>query len=120
MKTIICFLSLLIGSIALHAQHPKNGTYYYKICLAEQECNSQRGTVRAVIKGDSIHVYYDSGTMGMYVKGELLDAGIIVKHRGTGKYIIAHHKADAYAKQIGDENNGPRIIDFKRRKFWLW
>jgi hypothetical protein len=50
-------------------------------------------------------------------KGELLDQGKIMKHKKTGKYIIAHDKADIDAPEANG-CEGPTFIDFVKKLFW--
>jgi hypothetical protein len=117
MKKRVLGFVLLLATLYSPAQKPKDGTYSYSVAFAEWGGKSHGCTVKVVIKGDSIFVYNDGSLSGS--KGELIDAGFIMKHQRTGKYIIGHTKGDAKAKKIGDCDNGPSIIDFKKRRFWI-
>ncbi|HEY5746637.1 MAG TPA: hypothetical protein VIU12_11210 [Chryseolinea sp.] len=113
-------LPLFIAAIsfAVSAQIPKNGTYTYAIAFAEWDGKSNGATCTVVIKGDSIKVIHNGLGNLTGKKGEILDAGIIMKHKKTGKYIIAHNAADADASQANG-CEGPSVIDFDKKKFWL-
>lgn len=109
---IICFP--LIGK----SQKPANGTYTYKIIWEEFGGKSLGATCTVKIKGDSIQVINNGNKTMTGKKGDILDEGIIMKHRKTGKWIIAHSKKDIDAKELGGCGDGPTIIDFKN-KTWL-
>ncbi|WP_209144220.1 MULTISPECIES: hypothetical protein [Chitinophaga] len=47
----------------------------------------------------------------------MIDSGIILRHKKTGKWIIAHDKKDADAPEAGGCSDGPSVIDFKRKIF---
>lgn len=72
--------------------------------------------VEVQIKGDSIFVRNYQGLSGE--KGELIDSGILIKHK-SGKWIIAKSISDKYADEIGGCSGGPAIIDLENKKFWL-
>lgn len=99
------------------AQKPKNGTYIYNVAFAEWQGASMGATVTVQIKGDSIIVRNHGGMTGE--KGEIIDAGIIMRHKKTGKWIIGHTSKDRYAEEIGGCTDGPIKVDFKRKKVWL-
>jgi hypothetical protein len=99
-----------------NGQIPKSGTYTYDIAFAEWGGKSNGATCTVIIKGDSIKVIHNGSNL-TGKKGKILDKGIIMKHKKTGKYIIARTPED----QDTDEANGcegPSIIDFVRKKFW--
>lgn len=114
-KTVLLCL-LLSGCTPLLAQHPKNGTYIYKVAFAEWDGHDLGCTVKVVIKGDSIYVYNNGKMTGP--KYGLIESGIIMKHRRTGKYIIGHSRADKDAPALGGCTDGPSEIDFKRKRYW--
>jgi hypothetical protein len=115
MRLIIVFIILTTGFA--NAQIPKSGTYTYDIAFAEWGGKSNGATCTVIIKGDSIKVLHNGTGNLTGKKGDILDRGIIMKHKKTGKYIIARTPQD----QNTDEANGcegSSIIDFTRKKFW--
>ena len=114
---VIGFLILLVATSA-YSQKPKDGTYTYAIAYAEWNGKSLGSTCTVIIKGDSIKVVHNGNPTMTGTKGEILDKGIIMKHKRTGKWIIGHSKRDIYAKDIGGCGEGPSEIDFKHKKWW--
>ncbi len=114
---IILFLSA-IGAGKTFAQQPKTGTYIYQVAFAEWQGRSLGATVLIKIKGDSIYVIHNGGNLSGE-KGEVIDSGIIMKHRRTGKWIIGHTPGDKEAPEVGGCSDGPSVIDFNRKQFWL-
>jgi hypothetical protein len=100
-----------------HAQKPKDGTYTYSIAFAEWGGKSLGATCTVIIKGDSIKVVHNGKGNLTGKKGDILDEGIIMKHK-TGKWIIGHTPIDKNAIQIGGCSDGPSVVDFKRKIFW--
>lgn len=114
---IVLFLSVFyIGDT--YAQRPKNGTYTYQVAFAEWQGRSMGATVLVKIKGDSIYVIHDGSNLSGK-KGEVIDKGIIMKHRKTGQWIIGQDPRDRDAPDVGGCSDGPSVIDFIRKKFWL-
>jgi hypothetical protein len=118
-KIITCLFFTLTCMVKTYAQHPKNGTYTYQVAFAEWGGSSHGNTVLVKIKGDSIYIIYNSGNLSGVKKGEIMDAGIIMKHTRTGKWIIGHSPADKKAPEIGSCTDGPSVIDFIHKKFWM-
>jgi hypothetical protein len=115
MRLIIAFMIVTTGFV--NGQIPKSGTYTYDIAFAEWNGKSNGATCTVIIKGDSIKVIHNGTRNLTGKKGDVLDKGIIMKHKKTGKYIIARTPQD----QNTDEANGcegPSIVDFTRRRFW--
>jgi hypothetical protein len=112
-------LTLLICSLSsVCAQKPGSGTYTYKIAWAEWGGKTLRATCTVIIKGDSIKVINNGRGNITGNKGDMLDEGIIMKHKKTGKWIIGKNEKDKSAKEIGGCSDGPSVIDFKKRIFW--
>ena len=111
----IIFLTIIFSGffIIVHAQKPKSGTYVYKLCF--NEWNKCMTTCKVIIKGDSIRVYAEKNLS--VPKGEIIDQGIILKHK-SGNWIIGHNLKDKNAKEIGGCSEGPLIIDFKMKQVW--
>lgn len=114
---LIIFLSFI--SILSYSQKPPDGTYTYKVAFDEWGGRSLGATVTVVIKGDSIRVIHNGRPGLSGKKGEVIDAGIILKHSRTGKWIIGKKKEDVNAAEIGGCSDGPSVIDFKRKIFRL-
>jgi hypothetical protein len=116
MKSILPMIIFvcLVGSA--HAQKPKNGTYSYKVTYAEWQEKSLGSTCTVLIKGDSITVMHDGNKYMTGNKGDILDRGVILKHK-SGKWIIGHDPKDKDAKEVGGCGDGPTEIDFKRKIF---
>lgn len=112
---ILCFA--LQFAIQAKGQIPESGTYTYAIAFAEWNGKSNGATCKVVIKGDSIKVFHNGTGNLTGKKGEILDQGIIMKHKKTGKYIIAHQKKDADAPEANG-CEGPTVIDFTKKLFW--
>lgn len=100
------------------AQKPKDGTYTYAIAFDEWQGKSMGATCTVVIKGDSIQVIHNGKGKLTGKKGDILDKGIILKHKRTGKWIIGRSLQDRDAPEIGGCGSGPTIIEFKNKKWW--
>jgi len=118
MTKLILFSSILFIASFSFGQKPKNGTYTYAVAFAEWNGKSNGATCTVKIKGDSVTVIHNGGNL-TGTKGEIIDKGILMKHTKTGKWIIAHSKEDKDAKEVGGCSDGPAVIDFKRKKFWM-
>lgn len=69
-----------------------------------------------VISGDSVKIINNGGLSGK--KGDVIEYGKIVKHKATGQWIISTKPEDEFANEVGGCSDGPRVIDFKNKK-WL-
>jgi len=114
---IILLVVHLVATMNLYSQKPANGTYTYKIAFDEWGGKSMGCTCVVKIIGDSITII-NNGSLSGY-KGEIIDQGIIIQHIKTGKWIIAHAPKDKNAKDVGGCGDGPHVIDFKHKVFWL-
>jgi hypothetical protein len=117
MKTTILIFFVILSFVSF-AQKPKDGIYTYKIAFAEHNGQSLGATCTIIIKGDKIKVIHNGNRNLTGKKGDILDQGIILKHK-SGKWIIGHSKKDKNASEIGGCSDGPQIIDFKHRIFWM-
>lgn len=96
-----------------------NGKYRFDIAFAEWEGKSIGEKVTVVINGKSIKVIYEGdGQLTLAKKGEIIDEGEIMKHK-TGVWIIGKHTSDKQLDEIGGCSDGPAIIDFKNKKYWM-
>jgi hypothetical protein len=86
---------------AANAQKPKNGTYTYSIAFEEWGGKSLGATSTVLIKGDSIKIIHNGKGNLSGNKDDIIDEGIIMKHKKTGKWIIGHQSKDVYAEEIG-------------------
>ena len=92
--------------------------YTYSIAFAEWNGKTLGATCTVIIKGDHIKVLHNGNDKLTGKKGDIIDQGIITKHKQTGKWIISHSAKDKKSKSIGGCADGPSIIDFKNKKFW--
>lgn len=97
---------------------PADGVYEFDVAFAEWEGKSMGVKVTVEISGDSIKVIYNGhGDLTANI-GDILDQGIIMKHK-SGKWIIGQKQTDVEIEEIGGCTGGPSIIDFKNKKFWM-
>ncbi len=98
---------------------PANGTYQFDVAFAEWQGKSMGEKVKLVIKNKSIKVIYNGGgNLSNTKKGDVIAEGKIMKHK-TGVWIIGKQPSDAQLDEIGGCTDGPPIIDFKEKKFWM-
>ncbi|MGV3541472.1 MAG: hypothetical protein ACO1OQ_16770 [Rufibacter sp.] len=97
---------------------PLDGQYTFTIAFAEWQGKSMGEKVKVILKGDSIKVIYEGAGALTAEKGEILDEGVIMKHK-SGNWIIAHSKVDVDLDEVGGCTGGPAIIDFEQRKYWM-
>ena len=107
------------GTVERPVQIPPNGSYIYDIAFAEWEGKSLGAKCTVVISGNSIRIIYDGIGNLTASKGDVLDEGTILKHKKTGEWIIAHDPSDQDAVEVGGCSDGPSVIDFKNKLFWL-
>jgi len=118
MKKLIFTFLLFSITYLVSGQKPKNGTYTYQIAFAEWNGKSLGATCSVIIKGDSVKVIHNGTKSLTGNKGDIIDQGILLKHKLTGKWIIAHDRKDVDAIEVGGCSDGPSVIDIKRRRFW--
>ena len=107
---------LLFSSSVLFVQKPFcDGVYTFKVEYNEWSGKSMGATCIVKIKNDSIWVIHNGSKGIAGKKGEIIDKGILIKHK-SGKWIIAENKDDSNIPEVGGCSDGPRIIDFKRRR----
>ncbi|MFT5725233.1 MAG: hypothetical protein ACI9JN_002357 [Bacteroidia bacterium] len=95
-----------------------NGTYSFDVAFAEWQGKSMGVKVTVIVSGDSIKVIYDGhGTLSAQI-GEVLDEGLVMKHK-SGNWIIGTQPSDKDLDEIGGCTGGPAIIDFKNKKYWM-
>ncbi|WP_162052713.1 hypothetical protein [Pontibacter pamirensis] len=97
---------------------PADGEYRFDVAFAEWEGKSMGEKVTVVIQGDSVKVIYAGDGKLTAKKGEVLDEGIILKHK-SGDWIIGRNREDVNLEEIGGCTGGPSMIDFKNKKYWM-
>jgi hypothetical protein len=115
MKKLVLF-TIIVFSIAFNSNAqklPKIGTYYLDFIDMEYQGN-KFGTCKAIVKGNKIKLYVVNGCHQK--PGDLIDEGILLIHK-SGKMIIGQKQSDKNATEIGGCSDGPRIINFKRKRY---
>jgi hypothetical protein len=98
---------------------PADGTYRFDVAFAEFQGKSMGEKVTVVIKGETIQIIYEGdGQLSQIKKGTVINEGKLIKHK-KGVWIIGKHAADAQLDEIGGCTDGPAIIDFKAKKYWM-
>ena len=118
LKFSIIVLLFNFTTLLVYSQRPQNGTYTFKIAFAEWNGKSNGATCTVIIYGDSIKVIHNGKPGLTGEKGNVLDEGIIMRHKNSGKWIIGHSPKDVNAKEIGGCSDGPSVIDFKNKTWW--
>ncbi len=115
-KAFICLSLCCLSLIVANAQVPKDGMYTYSIAFDEWGGKTLGATCIVLIKGSSIQIIHNGDANLSGKKGDIMAQGIIMKHV-SGQWIIGSSSADINAKNIGTCNEGPTVIDFKKK---LW
>lgn len=98
---------------------PPNGRYRFEIAFDEWEGKSMGEKVTVVIDGHQVKVIYEGdGQLTLIKKGEIIDQGTIMKHK-SGVWIIGNAISDIALDEVGGCSDGPSIIDFKNKKYWM-
>ena len=118
MKFLFFSLLLLVTSFAV-CQKPEDGTYTYKLSFTESKSKSSKAICVVRIQGDSITIIHAGKGHLSGKNGDIIDQGIIMKHKKSHKWIIGHSPEDRDAKEIGGCTDGPLIIDFRRRRLHM-
>ena len=96
---------------------PESGTYNYTLVFNEWRNESLGTTVEVIIKGNKIKVLHNGSGNLTGRKGDLLEEGILMKHKPTGRWIIGQSRADAHATEVGGCSGGPTFIDPEKKIF---
>lgn len=97
---------------------PPSGVYEYDMAYAEHMGQSLGVKLTIDILGDSIRVIYNGvGSISAKI-GTVLDEGILMRHK-SGVWIVGHKPEDANTDEYGGCSDGPMIIDFKNKRFWM-
>lgn len=88
---------------------PASGEYVYDVSFSEYQGASMGKTVKVLIIGDAVTVIFE---------GNEVDNGKMMKHK-TGVWIIGAKESDKELDEIGGCTDGPSIIDFKNKKYWM-
>jgi hypothetical protein len=118
-KNISILFLLLFTFAKSFSQKPKSGTYTYSIAFAEWQGKSNGASCTVIIKGDSIKIIHNGKKSLTGKKGDIIDSGIILQHKKTGRWIIGHSLKDKFVKDFGGCTGGPSEINFKKKIFWL-
>lgn len=97
---------------------PQDGKYQYDIAFAEWDGKSMGEKVTVIIKANTVQVIYEGEGKLTAKPGEVIDEGILRKHK-SGVWIITHSEIDIERDEIGGCTDGPSIIDFKEKKYWM-
>lgn len=96
-----------------------NGKYRFDVAFAEWEGKSMGEKVTVIINNNSIKIIYEGdGQLTLTKKGEVIDQGNIMRHK-TDVWIIGKKPSDTQSDEIGGCSDGPAIIDFKNKKYWM-
>ena len=116
MNIKLTMLTVLFTGLAniSFGQKLKNGSYIFSYRDAEFVSSKLFGKAKVIIKGDSITVIHLSGYPGK--KGEVYDKGLLMYHKKSKRWIIAHSLHDANAEEVGGCSDGPRVIHFWKNK----
>jgi hypothetical protein len=118
MKQIIFVFTFLLIANFTYSQIPKSGTYFYTIHQAEHPNLKFTTKCRVEINGNNVKVIYLGGNLSNTNKGDVLDEGVILKHK-SGRWIIGKKKSDTKLDEIGGCTDGPSEIDFKKKIYWM-
>ncbi|MEL6561572.1 MAG: hypothetical protein AAFQ94_25510 [Bacteroidota bacterium] len=94
---------------AVASEIPASGEYVYDVAFAEYQGASMGKTVKVIIDGHKVQVIFD---------GNEVDNGQLMKHK-TGVWIIAINESDKELDEVGGCTDGPSIIDFANKKYWM-
>lgn len=98
---------------------PPSGRYLFDIAFAEWQGKSMGVKLTVEIVGDSVKVIYNGiGELSNTEIGEVIDQGLIMKHK-SGDWIIGLRPEDRELDEVGGCTGGPAIIDFKHKKYWV-
>ncbi|HIP49299.1 MAG TPA: hypothetical protein EYG92_10095 [Lutibacter sp.] len=67
--------------------------------------------VTVTVTGNRIVIVYEGEDLSYIKKGDILEDGLLLKHKATGDWIIGRKEEDIFAELIGGCTDGPRIID---------
>ena len=95
-----------------------NGRYLFDVAFAEWQGKSMGVKVSLVVQDDSVNVIYEGQGELTAEIGEVLDQGIMMKHK-SGQWIIGSKESDKELDEVGGCSGGPAIIDFKNKKYWM-
>jgi hypothetical protein len=98
---------------------PPDGVYRFDIAFAEWQGKSMGEKVTVIVKGDSVTVRYEGGgNLTNSSPGDIFDKGKIRKHK-SGVFIISNDPTDVDLNEVGGCGDGPTVIDFENKKYWL-
>ena len=110
------FLFIFISNAS--AQVIKDGTYKFTMAFTEYATRNLDTTCTVVIKGRYITVLHDGNQSIKGKKGDIINQGILMKHKRTRKFIIGSSEKDKLAEEIGGCTDDPNIVDIEKKIFW--
>ena len=114
----LVMISLVVSLSANASDILPDGTYKFTYGFEEYTGRDLDTTCTVIIKGKSVKIIHDGSKRLKGAKGKILDQGILVKHKRTGKWIIGKSAKDALAPEVGGCVDGPNIIDLKKKIYW--
>jgi hypothetical protein len=109
---LIAISAFLLGNPCFAQKSIKNGSYTLDFIDLEYQ-GKKLGTCKAVVKSGKVKLIVINGCHRK--KGAIIEQGLLLKHK-TGVWIIAKHKSDVNAKEVGGCSDGPYVINFKRKR----
>lgn len=117
-KYLIIFVCLTVCTNIVTAQKPRNGIFQFTILWDEFGGKDLGNTCTVMIDGDSIIAIHDGKSNLSGKKGDILVHGALMKHK-SGKWIIGSSAKDKKANSLNGCDDGPTLIDFKRKTIRL-
>lgn len=90
--------------------------YEFDISFAEWGGKSLGNKVKVSIKGERIQITFLQGNISGLKKGDVIDEGLLLKHK-SGEWIISTDRSAVTLDEIGGCTGGPAVIDFENKKY---
>ena len=121
MKPLLCLLFIFILFLGNYskASEYSDGVFIYDIYFAEW--NKFLGdTALVIIHNNQVTVLFKEGNITGLKQGMVLDKGILYKHK-SGQWIITTQNIpdDINTSEVGGCSDGPSVIDFKNKIYWM-
>lgn len=96
-----------------------DGEYLFDIYFAEHPQLEHKGKVKVILSHQTVKVIYEGyGALSFLKKGQILDEGKLFRHQ-SGVWIITDNPSDTELDEVGGCTDGPSIIDFKKKIYWM-
>ena len=102
-------------SFGAAAQKPERGTHTYAVAFDEWQGKPAGATCLVRVIGDSVWIIHNGGNLSGQ-KGEVIQKGLLLQHRRSGKWFLGHNRRDIHAKMESPCADGPLWIDARRRR----